>query len=74
MGKVDAEGRNIKVLCRGGGSGINLDINVTERIGLAGQSFGIQCDTVLVAGIKLTVSEHQFQLFEQYRESQVKMA
>jgi hypothetical protein len=58
---VCAEGRSITVLCRGDGSGINRDINVavrTERIGLAGQTFCIQRDAVLMTGIQFTAGEH----------------
>lgn len=59
--KVCAEGRSVTVLFCGDGSGINHDINVavrTERIGLAGQTFCIQRDAVLMTGIQFTAGEH----------------
>ncbi len=36
-----------------------------EGVGLAGQPFCIERDTVLMAGIEFTAGEHQFKLFEQ---------
>ena len=53
------------------GRRINSQINVTtatEGVGFAGQTFCIQRDGMLMAGIQFTAGEHEFQLFHQQRK------
>ena len=44
-----------------------------EGVGLAGQPFCIERDTVLMAGSEFTAGEHQFKLFEQQWKCLVEM-
>ncbi len=53
------------------GRRINSQINVTtatESVSFAGQTFCIQRDGMLMAGIQFTAGEHEFQLFHQQRK------
>ena len=58
------------------GRRINSQINVTtatESVSFAGQTFCIQRDGMLMAGIQFTAGEHEFQLFHQQRKGLVQV-
>lgn len=56
---------------------VNRDIEITttaEGIRLAGQSFCVERDAMLIAGSEFTAGEHEFQLFQQQWKRLIEMA